>query len=102
MAEKSTKHYFRSYDVNEKLISNIDNGIIILDNELKIKHFNKWLEIHTSLKENDLLDKYIDNIFTNINKKTLQRKIKTALKMGTPTFYTASTSKYLIPIKINQ
>ena len=102
MAEKSTKHYFRSYDVNEKLISNIDNGIIILDNELKIKHFNKWLEIHTSLKENDLLDKYIYDIFTNINKKTLQRKIKTALKMGTPTFYTASTSKYLIPIKINQ
>ncbi len=101
MVKESAKQYLRRFDVNEKLIASIDNGIIILDDELKIYHFNKWLEIHTSLKESNLLDKYMSDIFQNINCKTLQRKIKTALRMGTPTFYTASTSKYLIPIKIN-
>ncbi len=101
MAEKSTQHNLRSLDVNEKLIASIDNGIIILDCELQIHYFNKWLEIHTSLKESNLLGKNISSVFENINAKTLLRKIKTALRMGTPTFYTASTSKYLIPIKIN-
>ncbi len=102
MAKEPTKQYLRSYDVNEKLIASIDNGIIILDNELKIHHFNKWLELHTHLKESNLINKHLDKIFENINIKTLKRKINTALRMGTPTFYTASISKYLIPIKINK
>lgn len=102
MAEKSTQQYLRSDDVNKKLIANIDNGIIILDNELRILYYNKWLELHTSIKEDEVIGKKITSIFTNINTKTLQRKIKTALRMGTPTFYTASITKYLIPIKIDQ
>ena len=102
MAEESTQQYLRSIDVNKRLISSIDNGIIILDEELKINYFNKWLEIHTHLKEQDILGKELHAVFPNINITTLQRKIKTALRMGTPTFYIASTSKYLIPIEINQ
>ncbi len=102
MAEKSTQHYLRSLDVNEKLISSIDSGIIILDDKLTIHYYNSWLEMHTLIKEKDMLGKNIADIFSSINTKTLTRKIKTALRMGTPTFYTANTSKYLIPIKINQ
>ena len=102
MAKKQTQHYLRSSDVNEKLVSAIDNGILILDEELKIHYFNSWLEINTLHKEADLLNKTICEIFPSINEKTLKRKIRTALKLGTPSFYTASTSKYLIPIKINR
>lgn len=102
MAEESIKQYLRSINVDKKLVSSIDNGIIILDEELNIFYFNQWLEIHTHLKKNDVLDKKLHELFPSINLKTLQRKIKTALRMGSPTFYIASTSKYLIPIKINQ
>ncbi len=102
MAEKSTKYYPKNIDVNERLIASIDNGILILNDKLQILYFNKWLELHTSIKENEIIGETIYSIFTNINVKTLQRKVKTALRMGTPTFYTASVTKYLIPIKINQ
>ena len=102
MAEESIKQYLRSINVDKKLVSSIDNGIIILDEELNIFYFNQWLEIHTHLKKNDVLNKKLHELFPSINVKTLQRKIKTALRMGSPTFYIASTSKYLIPIKINQ
>ena len=51
MAKESTKHYLRSIDVDKKLVSSIDNGIIILDEELNIFYFNQWLEIHTHLKK---------------------------------------------------
>ncbi len=102
MAEKSTQRYPQNNNLNEKLIASIDNGIIILNDELKILYFNKWLELHTSIKEGDIIGETIDSVFTNINARTLQRKVKTALRMGTPTFYTASVTKYLIPIKIDQ
>ena len=102
MAEKQTQHYLRSFNVNEKLLSSIDNGIVILDENLTIFYYNEWLEIHTKQKESDLLQKSLANIFTEVNQKTLKRKIRTALKMDTPAFYAASTSKYLISIKLNQ
>ncbi|MDQ7045459.1 MAG: ATP-binding protein [Sulfurimonas sp.] len=102
MVKKSIEQYFRSIDVNKILIENIDNGIIILNTQLEIIYYNKWLELHTHLKEKDILGLKLTSIFPNIKTKTLQRKIKTALRMQTPTFYTASIAKYLIPIKINQ
>ncbi len=102
MAQETTKYHSEITNINQEIIDNIDNGILILDSELKIYSFNKWLELHTGLKEKSILNKKISDIFDNINTKTLIRKIKTAIQIQTPTFYTSNISKYLIPIKINQ
>ena len=102
MAEKATKQYTKRADIDSTLIHNIDNGIVLLDTELKIHYYNKWLELHTGIKESSAIGENLADLFPDINTKTLKRKIKTALRMGTPTFYTANTSKYLIPIKIDQ
>ena len=102
MAQNKTQHYLRTIDVDKKIVANIDNGIIILDADLVIYHYNRWLELHTKIKESTILGKPLDEIFQDLKKKTLIRKIKTALRLKTPTFYTASTSKYLIPIPLNQ
>jgi len=101
MAQNKTQQHIRTLDIDKKIVANIDNGIIVLNKELNIYHYNKWLELHTGIQESTILHKKIDEVFTSINSKTLKRKIKTALRIQTPTFYTASTSKYLIPIPIN-
>ena len=102
MAQNKTQYNIRTLDIDKKIVKSIDNGILVLNEDLVIFRYNKWLELHTGLKEASVLEQTIDSIFSNINTKTLKRKIKTALRIQTPTFYTASTSKYLIPIKINQ
>jgi PAS domain S-box-containing protein len=101
MAQNKTQQHIRTLDIAQKIVANIDNGIIVLDEELYVYHYNKWLEHHSKIKEVDILNKKLDDVF-KIGSKTLKRKIRTALRLQTPTFYTASTSKYLIPIKINQ
>jgi len=100
--KKQTEHYFRKFDIDKQLLSSIDDGILILDEELHIYYFNKWLEIHTSLKQKYAITKKLIDLYPNINTKTLKRKIKTILRIDSPTFYSALTSKYLISIKINQ
>jgi len=94
MAQNKTQYNLRTAD--------LDNGIIIVDDTLSIYHFNKWLELQTKIDEESVVNKKLNEVFPNIKTKTLIRKIKTALRMNTPTFYTAATSHYLIPIKINQ
>ncbi|MBA1433279.1 MAG: hypothetical protein FAF04_06770 [Epsilonproteobacteria bacterium] len=102
MAQNKTQYDFRSTLIDKKIIAAINNGVIILDSNLIIHHYNKWLEIRTHIKEENILGKKLTNIFPEIKEKTLLRKIKTALRMRTPTYYTATISHYLIPIKINQ
>ncbi|MEN4053060.1 MULTISPECIES: ATP-binding protein [Sulfurimonas] len=102
MAQNEAQHNFRTTSLEKKIVSAIDNGIIILDSDLVIHHYNKWMEIHTHIKEKDALGKKLTELFDTIKEKTLLRKVKTALRMQTPTFYTATTSHYLIPIKTNQ
>jgi len=101
MAQNKTQHDSRRIDIDNPIVSNIDNGVIVLDDKLNIIHYNRWMEIQTRLKNEEVLGKKIHDIFPTINAKTLLRKIKTALQMGCATFYTADTSKYLIPIKNN-
>lgn len=102
MAQNKTQQHFRRTDVDKEILSVINNGVIILDNQLQVHYYNKWMQLHTKLKEDNVLGKKLYDIFPTINEKTLMRKIKTAFKIETPTFYAASSSNYFIPIKINQ
>jgi signal transduction histidine kinase len=102
MAQNETQYDFRSTLIDKKIVSAINNGVIILDDKLRVHHYNRWLEIHTSLKAKDVLGKKLTELFGEIKEKNLLRKIRTALRMRTPTYYTATISNYLIPIKINQ
>lgn len=77
----------------------VENGVIILDSELKVHFWNKWLVIN-SLIDKELIENHLlTDIFKDISFKSLKRKIKISLKLKRATFLDAKNSKYLIPIK---
>lgn len=84
------------------ICSTIDNGIIVLNKSLDIIFWNKWLEIRTNKEASLVTGKKLTFIYPNIDEKRLQRKIITALKLNSPTFYTPQTSDYLIDIELGK
>jgi len=89
-------------EINNDIIFNtIDNGIIILDEDLNILGWNNWLEIRTSIDKKDILNKNICEEFPYINKTKLKRKFKSVLVTKNPSFYSVDPHKYLIRIKSN-
>lgn len=88
--------------INNNIIFNtINNGIIILDENLNILAWNKWLEITTNLKSEDMINQNICKKFNYINEKKLRRKIKSVLVTNNSAFYTIDPHQYLIDIKVN-
>ena len=79
----------------------INNGLIILDEDLNIVTWNRWLEIRTDIKESQLLGKNICEEFSYINKKKLKRKIKSVFVTNNPAFYSVDPHRFLIKIKSN-
>ena len=85
----------------QEILETIDNGIIILDEKLQILFWNRWLELHTKIPAPDIVGKDLTKVFPYIQAKKLKRKIKSALLLNTPTFYSVDPHHYLIDIKLN-
>jgi len=80
----------------------VDNGIILLDQNLQVHFWNNWLESRTNISLTQIKNKNLEDFFPNINKKTLDRKIKTALNLNSPTFYNSDINHYLLDIELNK
>ncbi len=91
-------HAKNKFDI---ICNTVDNGIIVLNKDLKVFFWNRWLETRTGIEANSIIDKNILDFYSNIDEKKLKRKIITALKLNSPTFYTPQTDDFLINIEIN-
>ena len=88
--------------VDECIIFNtVDNGIVILDEDLTIIAWNRWLEIFTKVSAKDIIGKNICDFFTYIDKKKLIRKIKSVLLTEHPSYYSVDPHRFLIDIPVN-
>jgi len=88
--------------INSNLIFNtVNNGIIILDENLNVLAWNKWLEISTKVKEKEIIGKNLCEYFSYINEKKLKRKAKTVLVTNNPSFLSLSTNNFLLDIPVS-
>jgi C4-dicarboxylate-specific signal transduction histidine kinase len=82
------------------ICNTLDNGIILINKNLEVKFWNKWLEIRTGINANHIIEKRLTDFYPEIDEKKLLRKINTALKLNSSTFYTPQISKFLIDIEL--
>lgn len=87
--------------IQEVIFNTIDNGIIILDENLRVIAWNAWLEIKTDILSADIIGKNIIDEFSYINEKKLKRKVKTVLVTKNQSFYSVNPHKFLIDIKVD-
>jgi nitrogen fixation/metabolism regulation signal transduction histidine kinase len=84
------------------ICNTVDNGIILINKDLEVKFWNKWLEIRTGINSADIINKNIKDFYPNLDDKKLIRKITTSLKLNSSTFYTPQISKFLLTIELGK
>ena len=84
------------------ICNTLDNGIILINKNLEVKFWNKWLEIRTGISANNIIEKKLTDFYSDIDEKKLIRKISTALKLKSSTFYTPQISKFLLDIELGK
>lgn len=89
--------------INEAaLLDSLESGHIIIDEELNIIYWNRWLSINTLVNKDDIIGKNLAQLYSHINDTTLKRKVATAFLLNTPTFYNADSKMPFLPIKRNR
>ena len=74
-------------------------GIIILDRDLKIYRWNRWMEIHSGTMSEDIIDSPILEIFPWLNTPKFNRSCKSVFKFGNLCFFSQKLHHYLFPFK---
>jgi len=84
----------------EKLFDNINVGIFIIDAQLEIRFWNYWLEIYSGISKNDAQGVRLDTLFSFDDEalSAIKRRIKAALLLKSPSFFSSDLNEYLLPI----
>ncbi|MCK9373083.1 MAG: sensor domain-containing diguanylate cyclase [Sulfuricurvum sp.] len=80
------------------VFDSLENGTLVVDEECVVWSWNKWLEINTGIEAESIIEKNLELFYPEVDYKGLQRKIRTTLRLNTPTFYDASLSNRFIQI----
>jgi diguanylate cyclase len=80
------------------LLDSLESGYMIIDKNLVVSFWNKWLVINTQISKNEIIGKSLREFYPDLNYAILSRKIKTALALGSPTFYDANGNTKFIAI----
>jgi PAS domain-containing protein len=84
------------------ICNTVDNGIILINKNLEVLFWNRWLEIRTGINASDISHKNLVDFYPNIDAKKLSRKIITALTLNSSTFYVPQVSKFLVNIELGK
>jgi len=77
----------------------INLGIVILDTELVIKKWNRWMEIHSEIEASDVVGRSALEAFPNLEKPKFIRSCKSVFSFGNFCFFSQKLHGYLFPFK---
>lgn len=83
------------------ILDNVNEGIIILDEDLKILYWNSNMECLTHISEKNAVNNSIYDAVPGLNKDYFHKAIKNALNDGRKMFFSAAMHKNLLSNNIN-
>ena len=77
----------------------IDVGIVILDKDLKIYKWNRWMELHSRITSGEIIGHCIFDFFPNLNNPRFLKSYKSVLTFGNFCFFSQKLHHYLFAFK---
>ncbi len=83
----------------DQIFNMVNIGIVILDRDLRVSQWNKWMEAHSGIGCDDIIGTSIFDNFPGLNSRIFQRNVKSVLAFGNFYYFTQKLHRYLFPFK---
>ena len=83
----------------KQVFNMINVGLVILDQDLFVRHWNRWMELHSGIKAEDIVGSHIFTFFPNLDNPKFLRNCKSVFKFGNFSFFSQKLHHYLFPFK---
>ncbi len=81
----------------EQMFDMINAGIVILDKELRVYKWNRWMEAHSKISSEEILGMPLIERFSNLNKPWFLRNCKAVFTFGSFAFFSQKLHNYCLP-----
>jgi diguanylate cyclase (GGDEF)-like protein len=82
-----------------QIFETVNFGLIILDTELKITHWNHWMARQSGIDAKEITGALLFDFFPEINTPRFLRNINSVLAFGNFSFFSQKLHHYLFPFK---
>ena len=83
----------------KQIFDAIDIGIVILDRDLKVQGWNRWMEMHSGIPADQIKNTAIFDTFSCLNNPKFTRSCKSVFLFGNFCFFSQKLHQYLFPFK---
>jgi len=83
----------------QQIFNAINLGIIILDRDLKIQEWNRWMDVHSGRPADSVKNVSILEAYPNLNNSKFIRSCKSVFTFGNFCFFSQKLHHYLFPFK---
>ena len=83
----------------QQIFDAINLGIVIIDRDLKIQEWNRWMEVHSGTAADAVKNISIFEIFPHLNNPKFIRSCKSVFTFGNFCFFSQKLHHYLFPFK---
>lgn len=85
-------------DFCSSIANQLNTGVLIVDLDCNIVKWNRFLEIHTNKKPDDVFGKCLFTTFPELPKRWFERKISSVIQLKTPSFCSWEQRRHLFKL----
>lgn len=75
-------------------------GIVVLDRSYQIQQWNRWMEMHSGLDEENVLGTSVFNHYQSLNRPSFLRACKSVFAFGNVVYLSQKLHKYIFPFSL--
>jgi diguanylate cyclase len=83
----------------EQIFNMINVGIIVLDRDLRVEHWNRWMELHSGIAAEQIVNTPLFLQYPELDNPKFNRNCKAVLNFGNFSFFSQKLHSYLFPLK---
>lgn len=87
-----------SEHISNLALQNLDMGIIILCQDKKVRRWNKWMELHSSYLEKNIINQNLNELFPGLYPSRISLAIDNTLQFSTSSILSNALNYHTLPL----
>lgn len=77
----------------------VDIGLVILDRGLRVRYWNRWMQLHSAITPDRIIGSALCDIYPNLNRPWFLSNCQAVFTFGNFCFFSQKLHRYLFPFK---
>lgn len=83
----------------EQIFGTINLGLVVLDAQLTVQRWNRWMELHSAIPTSAIIGRPITDFYPSLTSTSFSRVIKSVFAFGNYAYFSQKLHKFLFPMK---